>query len=141
MGFEEYLKKITGPFGRFSLFVIYFWFGILKLIDVSPANPLVEDLLERTLPFMSFKTFNFGFAIYEMLIGILFLFPKATKAVLVLLFLHMITTFMPLVMLPAVTWQSPFVPTLEGQYIIKNLLIISVALFIAIQQNNKIKTT
>jgi uncharacterized membrane protein YkgB len=138
---EEYFKKISNPFGRFSLFVVYFWFGILKIVAVSPANPLVEDLLERTLPFLTFKTFNAGLAFFEMLIGILFLFPKATKAVLVLLFVHMITTFMPLVMLPQVTWQSPFVPTLEGQYIIKNLLIISVAIFIAARQNKEIKIT
>ena len=131
MTFNEYFKKISLPFARLSLFIIYFWFGLLKLIGTSPANPLVEDLQQRTIPFMSFDTFNIWFALFEMLIGVLFLFPKVTKIVLVLLGLHMITTVMPLILLPQVTWQAPLVPTLEGQYIIKNLLIISAAFFIA----------
>jgi uncharacterized membrane protein YkgB len=128
---KTYSERIAEPFARLSMFVIYFWFGLLKLMDTSPANPLVASLLERTMPFMSFETFNMWFALFEMLIGILFLFPKLTKLVFGLLVLHMITTFMPLVILPQVTWQSAMTPTLEGQYIIKNLLIISVALFLA----------
>jgi uncharacterized membrane protein YkgB len=131
MDLQRYFNALSVPLGRLSLFVVYFWFGLLKLMDTSPANPLVESLLERTLPFVSFSTFNMGLALFEMLIGILFLIPKATKFVLLLLVIHMATTFMPLVLLPAVTWTSPMVPTLEGQYIIKNLLIISVAIFIA----------
>ena len=47
------------------------------------------------------------------------------------LLLHMIMTFMPLFMLPEVTWSAFLVPTLEGQYIIKNLVIISGAIGIA----------
>ena len=40
---------------------------------------------------------------------------------------------MPLILLPAVTFQAgllPYGPTMEGQYIIKNLMILSAALVI-----------
>ena len=121
-------KRFAYSFARFALFLVYFWFGILKVITESPANPLVDSLLQRTLPFMSFETFILLFGLLEVLIGILFLFPKMTRLVISLLFLHMITTFMPLVFLPQLVWTAPFVPTLEGQYIIKNVLIIAVAL-------------
>jgi len=42
----------------------------------------------------------------------------------------MIGTFLPLVFLPEVTFQNmnPLLLTLEGQYIIKNVMIISAAL-------------
>ena len=112
---------------RLSLFTIFFWFGLLKVLGASPANPLVGDLLAKTLPFIGFDQFIIFFGLLEMIIGITFLIPKAEKLMLFLLIPHMATTFMPLVLLPSVTWQSFLTPTLEGQYIIKNLLIISLA--------------
>ena len=115
-------------FGRLALFVVYFWFGLLKVVTDSPANPLVEALLKKTLPFVTFDHFIVGFGILEMVIGILFLFPRLTKWALLILLLHMATTIMPLFLLPAIAWQGWFVPTLEGQYMIKNLVIIALAL-------------
>jgi uncharacterized membrane protein YkgB len=126
--------RFVNLFGRFSLFVVYFWFGILKILGTSPANPLVADLMHKTLPFMTFETFIVLFSLYEMLIGILFLFEKFDRITFWLFALHMVTTFMPLVLLPSVTWQAAWVPTLEGQYIIKNLALISVVLALAGQK-------
>ncbi len=123
-------QKLALPFARVALFVVYFWFGFLKIIDVSPANPLVEQLQQRTLPFLTFHEFIVFFALFEMLIGLLFLFPKMDRVVLPLFAMHMLTTFLPLVFLPEVTWQAVFVPTLEGQYIIKNLVLIAAAIAI-----------
>lgn len=80
---------------------------------------------------MSFGAFIVLFGLFECLIGILFLIKGAERVVMPLLLLHMITTFMPLFLLPAVTWSGWFVPTLEGQYIIKNLVVIATAIGIA----------
>lgn len=113
---------------RLAIFLVYFWFGSLKLFDSSPANPLVESLLQTTLPFITFDQFIVSLGLYEILIGIVFLIPGKEKLGLALLVPHMFTTFMPLILLPAITWKSFLIPTLEGQYIIKNLLIIAAAL-------------
>jgi uncharacterized membrane protein YkgB len=64
-------------------------------------------------------------------IGILFLFPKLTRIVIPLLFIHMAIVCSPLLLVIDHAWQAPFVPTLEGQYIIKNAVIIAVAIGIA----------
>lgn len=125
-----WLRKIYPWFSRISLFIVYFWFGILKIFKISPANPLVEKLLNQTMPFIPFSYFIIFFGVYEMFIGILFLIKGAERLVILLLLLHMLTTFLPLFFLPEMTWQKFFVPTLEGQYIIKNLVIISLALVI-----------
>ncbi len=117
-------------FARLSLFIIFFWFGILKVFETSSAGTLVTDLLNKTIPFMGAETFLILFGLFEMLIGILFLFPKLKKVTLGLFYLHMITTFMPLFLLPTVAWQSFLVPTLEGQYIIKNIALMAVTLFL-----------
>jgi uncharacterized membrane protein YkgB len=112
---------------RLALFIIYFWFGALKVIELSPASPMVLALCEKMLPFIDAGTFLILFGLFEMLVGTLFLIPRLQKIALLLLILHLISTFAPLIMLPALTWSAAFVPTMEGQYIIKNLLIIAVA--------------
>lgn len=127
----QFLRKAFVPFGRFALFTVFFWFGILKIFYLSPANPLVNQLLEKTLPFITFNQFIYFFGWYEMIIGICFLIPRLSRLAIFLLAIHMITTFMPLILVPQATWSSFLVPTLEGQYIIKNLVIIATAMGIA----------
>ncbi len=127
----HFFQRAFIPVGRFGLFVVFFWFGFLKVIGLSPASGLVQQLFEQTIPIMSFHTFIIGFGAYECLIGILFLFRGMERIVIPLLAIHMITTVGPLLLLPQETWSGFLVPTLEGQYIIKNLLIIATAIGIA----------
>lgn len=127
----NFFRRVSIPVARFGLFVIFFWFGALKVVGLSPASPLVQNLFEQTISFMSFDTFIILFGIFECLIGILFVIRGLERVVIPLLFIHMVTTFMPLFMLPEVTWSGFLVPTLEGQYIIKNLVIIAAAVGIA----------
>lgn len=129
--FIRFFRKISMPAARFGLFVVFFWFGLLKVIGLSPAGELVRALYEQTMTFMSFDLFYLSFALLECLIGVLFLIPGAERIVVPLLLLHMGATFLPLFMLPDVTWQRALVPTLEGQYIIKNLVIVAAAISIA----------
>jgi uncharacterized membrane protein YkgB len=124
-------RRASIPVARIALFTVYFWFGLLKLLDVSPANSLVRGLLEQTLPFMTFETFIVLFALYEMLIGAAFLVRGWERFAIALMAPHMVMTALPLVLLPAVAWQGWFVPTLEGQYMIKNVALIALAMAIA----------
>lgn len=125
-------RRLSVPVARIGLFIVFFWFGFLKVIELSPASPLVEQLFNATFPIdMSFTTFMVLFGIFECLIGILFLIRGAERIVIPLLFVHMITTIMPLLLLPSVTWSGFMTPTLEGQYIIKNVVIIAAAIGIA----------
>jgi uncharacterized membrane protein YkgB len=126
-----FFKTISIPVARIALFIVFFWFGFLKIVGLSPASGVVESLFETTISFISFATFIIFFGLFECIIGTLFLLRGAERLVIPLLFIHMITTFGPLVLLPVLTWQSLLVPTLEGQYIIKNLVIIALAIGIA----------
>ena len=117
---------------RISLGIIFIWFGVLKAVGISPAEPLVK----ATVGWMPFFTTDGWVVIigwWEIIIGVSFLFQKTIRIAIGLLALQMAGTFMPLIILTEVTFQSggfPYAPTLEGQYIIKNLLIISAALVI-----------
>lgn len=114
--------------GRIALAVIFGWFGFLKIIGLSPANGLIESLLGITLPFIPFAGFIVFLGVWETLVGVLFLFPKLTKWAFWLMLVQMFTTFGPLLFLPLISWQSFAVPTLEGQYIIKNLALVALGL-------------
>jgi len=127
----HFIRHFSQSISRLAIFVVFFWFGLLKVLGVSPANEIVELLLVETLPAFPFSVFIIVLGLAEMIIGILFIIPKAERIAILFLFLHMITTFLPLVFLPQIVWQGFLVPTLEGQYIIKNLVILALALGIA----------
>ena len=117
---------------RLSLGIIFIWFGLLKPLGLSPAEPLVEATV-GWLPLLSPESWVIAIGWWEVAIGGTFLFSKTTRIAIALLALQMVGTFMPLVLLPEVAFQAgrmPYAPTLEGQYIIKNLLIISAGLVV-----------
>ena len=116
---------------RIPIFIIFFWFGLLKIIDLSPAQQLVKDTV-YWMPFLSAASWTYVIGVWEVLIAICFLFRRTTLIAMILLFLQMSGTFLPLVILPEITFQNsnPFLPTLEGQYIIKNIIIITAAIMI-----------
>jgi uncharacterized membrane protein YkgB len=131
-------EKISYSFSRFALFVVYTWFGALKLVGASPANPLVDELLQKTLPFLTFDQFIIALGIFEVAIGIFFIIPKMERVALSLLVPHIFITLAPLLLLTSTTWTGMFMPTLEGQYIIKNILIVALGLDIYIE-NKKVR--
>ena len=115
---------------RVSLGVIFLWFGALKFIPGwSPA----AELAAKTMHHVSFglldpKTGLLIVAAWETLIGVGLLTARALRITLLLLVIQMIGTMLPLVLYPAETWiVAPLAPTLEGQYIIKNLVLLSAA--------------
>ena len=113
---------------RLPLFIIFFWFGLLKVIELSPARQLIIDTV-FWMPILSAETWVVVIGYWEMFIAIFFLTKRTTFLAMILLFLQMSGTFMPLILLPDITFQSsnPLLPTLEGQYIIKNIIIITAA--------------
>lgn len=129
--FVSLLTRICIPLVRFSFFVVYFYFGLLKVIGVSPAEAIVKELWSHTLPFIPFHAFLMFFGFFEMLIGIIFLIPGKERLALYLLIPHMITTFGPLVLLPQFTWKGFMIPTLAGHYIIKNVILIALGIGVA----------
>jgi uncharacterized membrane protein YkgB len=117
---------------RYSLGVIFIWFGILKPLGLSPAAPLLLATVDF-LPVFAPPQWLGIIGWWEVVIGVTFLFRSTVRIAIALLGLQMVGTFLPLFMLPAVTFQSgraPYAPTMEGQYIVKNLLIMSAALVV-----------
>ena len=118
---------------RLSLGIVFLWFGALKFFpEMSPA----QDLAARTIGVLTgglvtAKVALLVLAIWECLIGIGLLAGHGLRAVLLLLYLQMLGTLTPIVLFPhEVFLRIPYAPTLEGQYIIKNLVLISAGIVI-----------
>ncbi|MBO6523112.1 MAG: DoxX family membrane protein [Balneolaceae bacterium] len=137
MGFAEMFDKtdeaITGWMARYGLIImriglgiIFLWFGALKFFPgLSPA----EELVRNTVYFVDPDLFIPVLAAWEVLIGVGLIVGRFMRVTLLLLFLQMPGTVLPILVLPEVVWTSfPFGLTLEGQYIIKNLVLVSAGL-------------
>ena len=129
---------------RISVGIVFVWFGILKFFpNLSPAQDLATD----TISILTFDLLNDNvsiiiLAIWETLIGIGLITGKYLRVTLFLLFMQMLGTMTPLILFPAETFTKfPYAPTLLGQYIIKNLIIISAGLVIGsfVRRDIKIK--
>lgn len=113
---------------RISLFIIFFWFGFLKIISLSPAEVLVTHLHKITLAkFISIHDFLIVLGILECIIGILWLIKSLTKVVVIIFTIQMMTTFLPLILLSSETWNNILVLSLSGQYILKNIVLVASA--------------
>jgi len=129
----ELLARIGIPVLRIGLGVIFLWFGALKFVPgASPA----DDLAARTIERLSFGLVGPAVSVpllatWESLIGIGLLSARFLRATLLLLAVQMVGTLAPLVLFPAETFQVfPFAPTLAGQYILKNVVLIGAGMVV-----------
>jgi uncharacterized membrane protein YkgB len=113
---------------RISIGIVFFWFGILKFFSgLSPAEGIaVETIQVLSFDLLSETAILYGLGLWEVLIGIGLLFKLFMRETLLLLFVQMIGTFTPLVLFPSEIFHVfPYSLTIEGQYIVKNIVIVS----------------
>ena len=123
----NYLSKISLPVLRVSLGIVFIWFGALKPFGNSSAN----DVITKTIYWFDPAIFIPILGVWEMLIGLCLLYAPLIRIGLFLLSLQMPGTFLPLILRPEICFVDfPFVLTLEGQYIIKNLVLIGAAMVV-----------
>lgn len=139
-GFESFDTRLTRwasrhaiSLLRHSIGVVFLWFGVLKFFPgMSPA----QDLAARTIEALSFGLVGPALSVpllatLETVIGLGLLTGRFLRATILLLLLQMLGTVTPLALFPHETFtQFPFAPTLEGQYIIKNIVLVSAAILI-----------
>lgn len=124
----HWMARFGVPLLRISLGIVFFWFGVLKFFPgLSPAT----ELATRTIAVLTFGAVPEAVAInvlaaWEALIGLGLIFGVAMRATLLLLFVQMLGTITPVFLFPELVFtRIPHAPTLEGQYIIKNMVLIS----------------
>ncbi|MEM0577189.1 DoxX family membrane protein [Flavobacterium polysaccharolyticum] len=135
--YSQFSRKIdvySATLLRVSLAIVYIWFGALKVFETSPA----EELVQETVYWLEPSIFIPLLGVAEMMIGFGLLIKKWTPIVILLLLLHMFVTFFPIVIVPRLCFNTTlFYPTLIGQYIVKNLVLIAAALTIIGKHHQK----
>lgn len=129
----SFLARYSVPAIRIAIGIVFIWFGALKLVTgVSPAEELATRTIETlTLGLVPPSVSLPVLGIWEVLIGLGLLTGRFLRATLLLLALQMAGTLTPLVLFPEDAFRGSFlVPTLEGQYIVKNLVIIAAAMVV-----------
>ncbi|MCF8217550.1 MAG: hypothetical protein K9I29_07950 [Bacteroidales bacterium] len=129
----NWMARWSIPFLRISVGIVFLWFGLLKFFPgLSPAQGLAIRTIDTlTFGLLQEEFIIYTLAIWESLIGIGLIFKIYLRETLALLFLQMAGTITPIFIFPGeVFTQIPYGLTLEGQYIVKNIVVISAALTI-----------
>jgi uncharacterized membrane protein YphA (DoxX/SURF4 family) len=122
------LSRIGVPLLRISLGVVFLWFGLLKIFDVSPVSGLVA----KTIYWFEPDVVVPALGAFEVFVGACLIVGRLMRIALPLLVLQMAGTFLVLVLLPSVAFRdgNPFLLTVEGEFVVKNLVLLSSALVI-----------
>jgi uncharacterized membrane protein YkgB len=123
-----FLRRAAVPMLRVSLGLVFVWFGALKVFDVSP----VADLVANTVYWVDPDLFVTALGFFEIFVGVMLLLGWALRLTLALFTLQMVGTFLTFFVLPDVTFRdgNPLLLTVEGEFVVKNLVLISAALVV-----------
>ncbi|MGH3665821.1 MAG: hypothetical protein ACRDU8_07005 [Egibacteraceae bacterium] len=127
----DLLQRLSPTLLRGSLALVFIWFGALKVVDVTPVGDLVAD----TVPFLDASWFVPALGGFEILLGVCLVAGWPLRLVLGVLAAHLAGTFLVLVTQPEVAFQAgnPFLLTVQGEFVVKNLVLIAAALALAAQ--------
>lgn len=130
---ETALIDLAGRFGRpalrLTLALTFLWFGALKITNDTPVAEFVDNTV-NWIPLLDGAWFVPFLGVVEVLLGAALLFGRGLRIVLPLLFAHLTSTFLALVTQPEVTFQDSNVLmlTTEGEFVVKNLILLSAIL-------------
>lgn len=139
VGIQPWIASRSTTLLRLSLGFVFVWFGALKWIPgASPA----EAIAGQTVQALTFQLVGPRIALpllasFEMSIGLALLFGLRPRVVVAMLLIHLMGTFTPLVLFPLATFRAFLVPTLLGQYILKNLVLVAAAVVLVAPQDKK----
>jgi putative oxidoreductase len=123
-----FLERAALPLLRLSLGLVLVWFGALKIVGETP----VADLVANTVYWVNPSWFVPLLGGFEVVVGIGLLLGRGLRVVLALFVLQMMGTFLVLVIQPDIAFQdgNPLLLTTEGEFVIKNLVLLSAGLMI-----------
>ncbi|MFE9136622.1 hypothetical protein [Streptomyces sp. NPDC007355] len=108
---------------RAGLGGVFVWFGVLKVIGLSPAAALVVAVL----PFPAGSWFVPALGWGEVALGLWLMSGRARAVALPVLAAHLCGTFAVLVLTPSVAFAhaNPLLLTLVGEFVVKNVVLLA----------------
>jgi putative oxidoreductase len=128
---RELLRRRGPDLMRWTLALVFVWFGALKVANVTPVAQLVAD----TLAFVPVPAAVVvpALGVFEIIAGVVLAAGRMLRPVLAVLAGHLAGTFLVLVTQPHVAFQdgNPLLLTTEGEFVVKNLVLIAGTLLVA----------
>lgn len=123
------LQRISVPVLRFTIGLVFVWFGALKVANVTPLADFVAD----TLPWFDRAWVVPLLGAFEIALGLALLAGRFLTIVCAALVAHLAGTFLSVAMQPEVVFQhgNPLMLTTEGEFVVKNIVFIAAGLVIA----------
>lgn len=113
-------------FLRFSMGLIYLWYGSLKIFQFDPNE--IDFLIRSSTDWIGLPYLVEVIGIWEVFIGVCFLWKRFLRWGLLLFFFHFPGTLLPLFLSPETAFSTPpFALTIEGKYICKNIILLASA--------------
>ncbi|HMG73327.1 MAG TPA: hypothetical protein VK582_07490 [Pyrinomonadaceae bacterium] len=128
------LQRWSVPALRLALGLVFLWFGALKVFGVSPITPMLRE----TFSFMALPALTVVLGIWEMVIAVGLVFKLALRHTLCLMCLHLAGTFVALWLAPSLFFLhgNPLVLTVDGEFIVKNLVLLTAGLVIGCNESS-----
>lgn len=122
------LRRLAPSMLRISLGVVFFWFGALKVLGMTP----VTDLVAGTVSWADPGWFIPALGTVEVLIGSGLILGRSLRLVLVLFTAQMAGTFLVFLVQPDVAFiaGNPLLLTVEGEFVVKNVVLLSAGLVV-----------
>jgi len=122
------LRRWSIPVLRISLGVVFVWFGALKVLDVTPVTELVAETVYWVDPDWFVPLLGW----VEIVVGMALIIRRGVRLMLPLFLGQMAGTFLVLLLQPEVAFQDGNVLklTTEGEFVVKNLVLLSAGLVI-----------
>jgi putative oxidoreductase len=131
-GFDELVRSFLGRVGiaalRLSVGIVFVWFGLLKVFDVSP----VADLVARTVYWFDPDVVVPALGVFEMAVGALLIANRWLRLALALFAAQMLGTFLVFLILPDIAFRNgnPLLLTVEGEFVVKNLVLLAAGMVV-----------
>ncbi|HJR96839.1 MAG TPA: DoxX family protein [Actinomycetota bacterium] len=129
---DDRIRKALGTVGitalRVSVGLVFVWFGLLKIFDVSP----VSDLVAQTVYWFDPEVVVPALGVFEVAVGTLLLLGKWLRTALALFAGQMLGTFLVFIVLPDVAFrdENPLLLTVEGEFVVKNLVLLAAGMVV-----------
>lgn len=122
-----WMRRHGHRFERWALGILFAWFGLLKIFDQVTATSIIAKSVywfdaSLVVPVLGW---------WEVLIGLCLVIPNAQRLAIFLLAIRLPGTFLALYYHAHECFESNiFIPTIQGQYLLKELAIVGAALVI-----------
>lgn len=131
------LRAHSAQILRFSLGVVFLWFGVMKLMMNTP----VTELLAATYTMLPVMETVIVLGVLEVFVAIGLLCGIFLRTTIAFTVLHLLGTFFTLALNPSLFFEPGqfWILTFEGEFIIKNVVLLAAALVIAGHQTHEKK--